>query len=132
VRFELIISHPRILTKIPDTGKGAGSHYEEVTVDVHYRVLWAIVSALTGDRKGIMLEMSESAADGKTRLVFERFRSRALLGFNSELLQRQGQECWLTHIYIEDRPHAETALGLRGGKMVSNDSSRALAIRSPL
>jgi GTP-binding protein len=123
--FELIISPPRILTSIcPDTGKEL-EPYEEVTVDVDSEYSGAVVSQLTGDRKGIMLEMSESAGDGKTRLVFE-VPSRALLGFNSEIATATKGSAVVTHIYIEDRPHAgNLGQGQEKGKMVSNDKGKA-------
>jgi GTP-binding protein len=123
--FELIISPPRILTKIcPDTGKEL-EPYEEVTVDVDSEYSGAIVSALTGDRKGVLMEMSESTADGKSRLVFE-VPSRALLGFNSEIATATKGSAVVTHIYIDDRPHAgNLGTGLERGKMVSNDRGKA-------
>jgi GTP-binding protein len=123
--FELIIAPPRILTKTcPDTGKVL-EPYEEVTVDVDSEYSGTIVSALTGDRKGVLMEMSENSADGKSRLIFE-VPSRALLGFNSEIATATKGSAVVTHIYIDDRPHAgNLGTGLEKGKMVSNDSGKA-------
>jgi GTP-binding protein len=125
--FEIIISPPRILTKIcPDTGKEL-EPFEEVTVDVDSEYSGAVVSALTGDRKGVLLEMSESSGDGKSRLVFEA-PSRSLLGFNSEIATATKGSAVVTHIYIEDREHAgNLGTGLAKGKLVSNDNGKASA-----
>jgi GTP-binding protein len=69
--------------------------------------------------------MSESSADGKCRLVFE-VPSRALLGFNSEIATATKGSAVVTHIYIDDRPHAgNLGTGLERGKMVSNDTGKA-------
>ena len=64
--YEVIISPPKIVTKMAPDGKTILEPFEEVTVDVDTEYAGAIVSALTGDRKGLLLEMHDSA--GKTRL----------------------------------------------------------------
>lgn len=112
--FELTISPPRILTKeCPDTKKKL-EPFEEVIIDVDSEYSGTIVSALTGERKGILMEMNENA-DGKSRLKFEA-PSRGLLGFSSEIASVTKGTAVVNHCFLEDRPYAG-ALGL--------DSSRS-------
>lgn len=112
--FELMISPPRILTKMcPDTKKKL-EPFEEVIVDVDSEYSGTVVSNLTGNRKGILMEMTENA-DGKTRLMFEA-PSRGLLGFSSEIASATKGTAVVNHCFVEDRPYAGV-LGL--------DSSRA-------
>jgi GTP-binding protein len=123
--FELVIAPPRILTReCPDTGKTL-EPFEEATVDVDTEYAGTIVSMLTGDRKAILLEMNESSADGKTRLIFE-IPSRGLLGFNSEVATATRGSAIVNHVYIEDRLYAG-ALGSGGarGKLISSEAGKA-------
>jgi GTP-binding protein len=122
--FEMIISPPRILTKTcPQTGKTL-EPYEEVVVDVDSEYAGAVISALTGDRRGVLLEMSESTADGKSQLILE-VPSRGLLGFNSEIATATKGSAVVNHLYIDDREQQGLGVGLTKGKLVSNDSGKA-------
>lgn len=123
--FELVISPPRILTKdCEETGKTL-EPYEEVTVDVDTEYAGTVVSMLTSDRKGVLVEMTESSADAKTRLRFE-IPSRGLLGFNSEVATATRGSAVVTHIFIEDRPYAgNLGSGLEKGKMISTETGKA-------
>lgn len=122
--FEMIISPPRIVTKTcPTTGKTL-EPYEEVVVDVDSEYAGAVISSLTGDRRGILLEMSESTADGKSQLVLE-VPSRGLLGFNSEIATATKGSAVVNHLYIDDREQQSLGSGLTKGKLVSNDSGKA-------
>ena len=123
----MVISPPKILTSIcPDTGKTL-EPFEEVTVDVDSEYSGTVVSALTGDRKGVLLEMSESAADGKSRLIFE-VPSRGLLGFNSEIATQTKGSAVVTHLFVENREYAGSlGLGLDKSKLVSNAQGKATA-----
>lgn len=122
--FEMTISPPRILTKTClDTGVEL-EPYEEVVVDVDSEHASTVVSSLTGDRKGIMLE-STVTSDGKTKLVFES-PSRGLLGFQSEIATATKGSAVVNHLYLEHRPHAgNLGTGLEKGKLVSNASGKA-------
>lgn len=123
--FELIVSPPRILTYTDnETGKMM-EPFEEVVVDVDSEYAGMIVSALTGDRKGTLMEMSETAADGKTRLTLE-VPSRGLLGFASEVATATRGSAVVNHYYLEDREYVGS-LGhsLYKSKLVSNASGKA-------
>jgi GTP-binding protein len=123
--FELVISPPRILTKdCKETGQKL-EPFEEVTVDVDTEYAGNVVSMLTSDRKGVLVEMTESSADAKTRLRFE-IPSRGLLGFNSEVATATRGSAVVTHIFIEDRPYAgNLGSGLEKGKMISTETGNA-------
>ena len=122
--FEMIISPPRILTKTcPDTKKTL-EPYEEVTVDVDVAYSSTVVSALTGDRKGILMS-SEVMTDGKARLVLE-VPTRGLLGFNSEIASATKGSAVVNHLFLEDREFAgNLGTGLEKGKLVSNAAGKA-------
>lgn len=121
----MVISPPRILTSTcPDTGD-VMEPFEEVIVDVDAEYSGAVVSSLTGDRKGLLVEMTESAADGKCRLVLE-VPSRGLLGFNSEIASATKGSAVVNHLYLEDRKHAGSlGTALEKGKLVSNSGGKA-------
>lgn len=63
--YEIVISPPKIVTKVDEDGSVL-EPFEEVTVDVDSEYAGIIVSSLTSDRKGVLLEMNDTA--GKTRL----------------------------------------------------------------
>jgi GTP-binding protein len=122
--FEMIVSPPRILTrKCEKTGKTL-EPYEEVVIDVDSEYSGAVISSLTGDRRGILLEMSESTSDGKSQLVLE-VPSRGLLGFNSEIATATKGSAVVNHLYLEDREEQTLGMGLVKGKLVSNDTGKA-------
>mmetsp|Transcript_26625 Transcript_26625/g.37502 ORF Transcript_26625/g.37502 Transcript_26625/m.37502 type:complete len:772 (-) Transcript_26625:117-2432(-) len=122
--FELIISPPRIVTKTcPDTNKEL-EPFEEVTVDVDAEHAGTVVNALTGARKGVLMEMVENSADGKTRLIFE-IPSRGLLGFGPEIANDTRGTAVINHCFIEDRPYAGAmAIGYDKGKLVSSETGK--------
>ena len=98
--------------------------FEEVTVDVASEYSGAVVSALTGDRKGTLMEMNE-LGDGKCRLVFE-VPSRGLLGFNNEIATATRGSAVVNHLFLEDRPHAgHLGSGIEKGKLVCNTLGKA-------
>ena len=122
--FELVLSPPRILTKkCPDTGKEV-EPFEEVVVDVDAEYSGTVVNALTGARKGVLVEMSDDN-DGKTRLVFE-VPSRGLLGFGPEIATLTRGTAVMHHCFLEDREYAgNIGVGSQKGKLVSNDQGKA-------
>lgn len=123
--YEFMISPPRIVTKTcPDTGKTM-EPFEEVIVDVDQEFSGTVVNALTGARKGVLLEMTENSADGKTRLVFE-VPSRGLLGFGPEIASLTRGTAVVNHCFLEDREYAgNLGIGLENSKIVSNDQGKA-------
>ncbi len=121
--YEMTVSPPRIITtKCEETGVDL-EPYEEVIIDVESEYSGVVMDKLTGDRKGLLLEMSDSA-DGKTRLIFE-IPSRGLLGFQSEISTATRGTAVVNHLFLENRPHAGHIGGLEKGKMVSNDMGKA-------
>eukprot|EP00554_Chaetoceros_debilis_P003203 CAMPEP_0194094996 /NCGR_PEP_ID=MMETSP0149-20130528/56362_1 /TAXON_ID=122233 /ORGANISM="Chaetoceros debilis, Strain MM31A-1" /LENGTH=776 /DNA_ID=CAMNT_0038780913 /DNA_START=97 /DNA_END=2424 /DNA_ORIENTATION=- len=121
--YELTVSPPRIITT---TCKETGVElepFEEVIVDVETEYSGSVMDKLTGDRKGLLLEMSDSA-DGKTRLVFE-IPSRGLLGFQSEIATATRGTAVVNHLFLENRAHAGHIGGVEKGKMISNAAGKA-------
>ena len=123
--YEFMISPPRIVTKTcPETGKKM-EPFEEVIVDVDAEYSGTVIDALTGARKGVLLEMTENSADGKTRLIFE-VPSRGLLGFGPEIATLTRGTAVVNHCFLEDREYAGTlGVGLEKSKIVSNDQGKA-------
>eukprot|EP00571_Detonula_confervacea_P012623 CAMPEP_0172311224 /NCGR_PEP_ID=MMETSP1058-20130122/14209_1 /TAXON_ID=83371 /ORGANISM="Detonula confervacea, Strain CCMP 353" /LENGTH=827 /DNA_ID=CAMNT_0013024339 /DNA_START=75 /DNA_END=2558 /DNA_ORIENTATION=- len=117
--YEMIITPPQILTTIcKDTGVTL-EPYEEVIVDVDAEYSGTVVNALTGSRKGVLVEMSDDSK-GKTGMKFE-VPSRGLLGFGPEIATATRGTAVMHHCYLEDREHAG-AIGSASdqGKLVSN------------
>jgi GTP-binding protein len=124
--FELMISPPRILTKICPETKKKLEPFEEVIVDVDSEFSGAVVSSLTGNRKGILMEMAENA-DGKSRLIFE-VPSRGLLGFSSEIATATRGTAVVNHVFLEDRQYAgDLGLDSSRSKIVSMAKGKATA-----
>lgn len=122
--YELIISPPRIVTKLADDGKTVIEPFEEVTVDVDSDFAGVIVSSLTGDRKGTLVEIVESA-DGKTRLLLH-VPTRGLLGFHSEIATATRGTAVVNHVFWEDRKHVgPLGDGLEKGKLICSELGKA-------
>lgn len=123
--FELVIAPPRILTFADPTTGQMMEPFEEVVVDVDSEYAGLIVSALTGDRKGTLMEMNEATSDGKCRLVLE-VPSRGLLGFASEIATLTRGSAVINHYFIEDREHVgNLGNALYKSKLVSNSAGKA-------
>lgn len=124
--YEMIITPPQILTTIcPKTGMKM-EPFEEVVVDVDAEYSGTVVNALTGARKGVLVEMSDDA-QGKTQMKFE-VPSRGLLGFGPEIATATRGTAVMHHCYLEDREYAGAmGTGSERGKLVSNDSGKATA-----
>jgi len=121
--YEMTVSPPRIITTMcKDTGKKL-EPYEEVIIDVDSEYSGVVVNSLTGSRKGVLLNMSDSS-DGKTRLEFD-VPSRGLLGFGSEVATQTRGTAVVNHLFIENRQYAGHIGGMEKGKLVSNDSGKA-------
>ena len=122
--YELIISPPKIVTKIAGDGKTLLEPFEDVTVDVDSEFSGMIVGALTGDRKGTLVEMIETS-NGKTRLRFE-MPSRGLLGFHSEIATTTRGTAVVNHVFLDDRKHVgPLGDGLEKGKLISSEMGKA-------
>mmetsp|Transcript_30383 Transcript_30383/g.72855 ORF Transcript_30383/g.72855 Transcript_30383/m.72855 type:complete len:566 (-) Transcript_30383:416-2113(-) len=121
--FELVISPPKIMTKVSDDGKTILEPFEEATVDVDSEYAGYIVSALTGDRKATLLGIEDSDF-GKSRLLFE-IPSRGLLGFHSEAATATRGSAVVNHCYLDDRPITQLGEGLEKGKLISSESGKA-------
>eukprot|EP00980_Cylindrotheca_fusiformis_P015143 scaffold4183_cov137-Cylindrotheca_fusiformis.AAC.6 len=123
--YELVISPPKVMTKIAEDEKTLLEPFEEVTVDVDTEYSGYIVSALTGDRKGVLLDMFDDASGGKTRLRLE-VPSRGLLGFHSEAATTTRGSAIVNHCFLEDRKHVgQLGDGLERGKLISSESGKA-------
>jgi len=122
--YEMIITPPQILTKkCPDTGVEL-EPYEEVIVDVDAEYSGTVVNALTGSRRGVLVEMSDDSR-GKTRMKFE-VPSRGLLGFGPEIATVTRGTAVMHHCYVEDREHAGIiGSGSDGGRLVCNSMGKA-------
>mmetsp|Transcript_10936 Transcript_10936/g.19977 ORF Transcript_10936/g.19977 Transcript_10936/m.19977 type:complete len:829 (+) Transcript_10936:147-2633(+) len=124
--FEMLITPPQILTTICPTTNVVLEPYEEVIFDVDAEYSGTVVNALTGSRKGVLVEMSDDA-QGKTRMKFE-VPSRGLLGFGPEIATATRGTAVMHHCYLEDREHAGP-IGRGGssdrGKLVSNADGKS-------
>mmetsp|Transcript_25196 Transcript_25196/g.56516 ORF Transcript_25196/g.56516 Transcript_25196/m.56516 type:complete len:769 (-) Transcript_25196:515-2821(-) len=122
--YELVISPPQVLTQLcPITGEKI-EPWEEVVVDVDAEYSGAVVNALTGARKGVLVEMMDDS-QGKTRLKFE-VPTRGLLGFGPEIATSTRGTAVMHHCFIEDRPYAGLIqIGADKGRLVSNDTGKA-------
>ena len=122
--YEMIITPPQIITSTcPTTGQQL-EPYEEVVVDVDSEYSGTVVNALTGSRKGILVEMVDDA-QGKARLKFE-IPSRGLLGFGPEVATATRGTAVMHHMYLEDREYAgPIGRGSDRGKLVCNEMGKA-------
>mmetsp|Transcript_13695 Transcript_13695/g.25760 ORF Transcript_13695/g.25760 Transcript_13695/m.25760 type:complete len:795 (-) Transcript_13695:3641-6025(-) len=121
--FELTVSPPKIITKKCESSGEELEPFEEVTVDVDSEHSGTVIDSLTGARKGVLLQMSDSA-DGKTRLIFE-IPSRGLLGFQSEIATATRGTAVVNHLFLDNRSYAGHIGGVEKGKLVSNDTGKA-------
>eukprot|EP00548_Thalassiothrix_antarctica_P004385 CAMPEP_0194130350 /NCGR_PEP_ID=MMETSP0152-20130528/1406_1 /TAXON_ID=1049557 /ORGANISM="Thalassiothrix antarctica, Strain L6-D1" /LENGTH=655 /DNA_ID=CAMNT_0038824837 /DNA_START=176 /DNA_END=2143 /DNA_ORIENTATION=- len=121
--YELIISPPKILTRMVDGVEM--EPFEEVTIDVDSEYSGTVIDLLTGDRKGLMIDMQENTQDGKTRLIFE-VPSRGLLGFGPEVATLTRGTAVVNHCYLEDREYAGIiGDSLEKGKLVATEDGKA-------
>lgn len=122
--YEMIITPPQILTTTCPTTGNKLEPYEEVVIDVDAEYSGTVVNALTGARKGVLVEMMDDS-DGKTRMKFE-VPSRGLLGFGPEIATATRGTAVMHHCYIEDREYAGVmSSGSDRGKLISNETGKA-------
>ena len=91
---------PQIVTTICPTTNMVLEPYEEVNFDVDVEYSGTVVNALTGSRKGVVVEMSNDA-QGKTRMKFL-VPSRGLLGSCPEIAMATRCMVVMHHCYLED------------------------------
>lgn len=121
--YEMIVSPPNVLTKEVDGIQM--EPFEEVTVDVDTEFSGTVIDSLTGERKGLMMDMQENSADNKTRLIFE-VPSRGLLGFGPEIATLTRGTAVVNHCFLEDREHAgPMGDGMEKGKLVATETGKA-------
>lgn len=122
--YEMIITPPQIITSTCPTTGNKLEPYEEVVVDVDSEYSGTVVNALTGARKGVLVEMADDA-QGKARLKFE-VPSRGLLGFGPEIATATRGTAVMHHMYLEDREYAgPIGQGSDRGKLVCNEMGKA-------
>lgn len=122
--YEMIITPPQIITSTCPTTGAKLEPYEEVVVDVDSEYSGTVVNALTGSRKGVLVEMVDDA-QGKARLKFE-IPSRGLLGFGPEVATATRGTAVMHHMYLEDREYAgPIGQGSDRGKLVCNEMGKA-------
>ena len=121
--YEFTVSPPRILTSVCEQTQIKLEPFEEATVDVDEEYSGTVVNALTGNRKGILMEMVQDK-DGKCRLVFE-VPSRGLLGFGPEIATATRGTAVVNHCFLEHRAYAGMlGDGLEKGKLISKDNGK--------
>jgi GTP-binding protein len=122
--YEMIITPPQIITSTCPTTGNKLEPFEEVVVDVDSEYSGTVVNALTGARKGVLVEMADDA-QGKARLKFE-VPSRGLLGFGPEIATATRGTAVMHHMYLEDREYAgPIGQGSDRGKLVCNEMGKA-------
>lgn len=120
--YELTVSPPKIINTICEETGNKLEPYEEVIIDVDSEYSGSVMNSLTSTRKGILLNMSDSA-NGKTRLTFE-VPSRGLLGFQSEIATATRGTAVVNHLFLENREYVGHVGGVEKGKLVSNDTGK--------
>ena len=93
-------------------------------VDVGTEHAGTVITNLTGDRKGMLLDQQSMAGD-RARLVFH-VPARGLFGFTSQVAMATRGSAVVNHIFLEMRPHAGP-LGddLSRGKLVATEQGKA-------
>lgn len=121
--YEMTVLPPSIIITTDEESGRRFEPIEEVTIDVESDYSGTVVNALTGSRKGLLLQMSDSS-DGKTRMVFE-VPSRGLLGFQSEIATATRGTAVVNHLFLENREYVGHVGGVEKGKLVCNDTGKA-------
>lgn len=121
--YEMTVSPPKIITSTCESTGEKLEPFEEVIIDVESEYSGTVIDSLTGERKGLLLEMSDSS-DGKTRMVFE-IPTRGLLGFQNEIATLTRGTAVVNHLFLENRPYAGVIGGIDKGKLVSNDMGKS-------
>ncbi len=122
--FELTVSRPKVLYRNdPETGQKQ-EPIEEVIIDVDEGHTGIVVKKLS-ERKGEMIEMRPSGG-GRTRMVFL-VPTRALLGYQSELLSDTRGTAVMNKLFHAYMPFRGEIAGRLTGVMISNADGEAAA-----
>jgi GTP-binding protein len=121
--FELTVSRPKVVYTTDDNGQRL-EPIEEVIIDVDDAHTGTVVSTLS-ERRGELIEMRPSGG-GRTRMVFYA-PTRALLGYQSELLSATRGTAVMNRIFHAYQPHKGEIAGRRTGVLISNAVGEATA-----
>jgi len=122
--FELTVSRPKVLYRTDEETKQRLEPIEEVIIDVDEGHTGIVVQKLS-ERKGELLEMRPSGG-GRTRMVFN-VPTRALLGYQSELLSDTRGTAVMNKLFHSYQPFRGEIAGRATGVMISNSDGEAAA-----
>jgi len=121
--FELSISRPQVLFREQDGQRL--EPIEEVTIDVDDEFAGAVIEKITGQRRGVMVEM-KPAGVGKTRIV-ALVPSRGLIGYHGEFLTDTRGTGVLNRVFHDWSPHRGPIAGRRAGVLISMAAGTSVA-----
>ena len=121
--FELSISRPKVIFR-EENGIQL-EPIEEVTVDVDEEHSGVVIEKLTGQRKGMLVEMKAAGA-GKTRIIAH-VPSRGLIGYQGELLEDTRGTAVLNRVFHEWAAHKGAIAGRRAGALISMEKGVSVA-----
>lgn len=121
--FEVTVSRPKVVFKLDDDGQKL-EPIEEVIIDVDEGHSGIVVQKLS-ERKGTLLDMRPSGG-GRTRLVFH-VPTRALLGYQSELLSDTRGTAVMNKLFHAYEPFRGEIPGRHTGVLISNSDGEAAA-----
>ncbi|CAN1723519.1 50S ribosomal subunit assembly factor BipA [Hyphomicrobium sp. 1Nfss2.1] len=121
--FEVTVSRPKVVFKTDEDGQRL-EPIEEVIIDVDDGHCGIVVQKLS-ERKGSLLEMRPSGG-GRTRLVFH-VPTRALLGYQSELLSDTRGTAVMNKLFHAYEPYKGEIAGRHTGVLISNSDGEAAA-----
>jgi len=121
--FEVTVSRPKVVFKTDEEGQRL-EPIEEVIIDVDDGHSGIVVQKLS-ERKGTLLDMRPSGG-GRTRLVFH-VPTRALLGYQSELLSDTRGTAVMNKLFHAYEPYKGEIAGRHTGVLISNSDGEAAA-----
>ena len=121
--FEVTVSRPKVVYKTDEAGQRL-EPIEEVIIDVDEGHSGIVVQKLS-ERKGTLLDMRPSGG-GRTRLVFH-VPTRALLGYQSELLSDTRGTAVMNKLFHAYEPYKGEIAGRHTGVLISNSDGEAAA-----
>jgi GTP-binding protein len=121
--FEVTVSRPKVVFTTDETGQRL-EPIEEVIIDVDDGHTGIVVQKLS-ERKASLLEMRPSGG-GRTRLVFHA-PTRALLGYQSELLSDTRGTAVMNKLFHAYEPFRGEIAGRHTGVLISNSDGEAAA-----
>ncbi len=121
--FEVTVSRPKVVFTTDESGQRL-EPIEEVIIDVDDGHTGIVVQKLS-ERKASLLEMRPSGG-GRTRLVFHA-PTRALLGYQSELLSDTRGTAVMNKLFHAYEPFRGEIAGRHTGVLISNSDGEAAA-----